>query len=91
MAESRQDDIYLAFGGGSGQSGLVKEVISGWTSFIKNLDPDTPQTRGASGPWRPFSPASTSRDIKALGGGQVRECPAGFWGLAVKNDWQLYA
>lgn len=100
-----QDDIYPTFGIGDNTlvstlaawksararlSSQVKEVTAAWISFIKNLDPDTPQSRGVAGPWRPFSATSTARDIRPIGAGQVRDCPPRLWGGKIKNDWQLY-
>jgi hypothetical protein len=30
------------------------------------------------------------KDVKALGCGQVVDCPGDFWGKDIKYDWQVY-
>ena len=65
-----------------------REVSAAWISFIKNLDPNP--SSGSNKRWSPFTSGSDVKDVYAVGGGSVGDCPKDLWGTEVKFDWQVY-
>lgn len=85
-----KDDILPTFG--QGDTGLIDDVLSRWSAFVHDLDPNPAGNMG--GVWRPFDGAA--QDVFMIGSespdGQsaALECPD-MWGDDVKYDWQLYS
>jgi hypothetical protein len=63
-------------------------VTTAWISFVKTLDPKP--SGGSNKRWNPFASESEVKDVYAIGGGSVGDCPKDLWGKEVKHDWQVY-
>jgi hypothetical protein len=85
-----QDDILPTFGGSNDDLG--REVTTAWLSFVKTLDPNPtgPGNKGLKNRWNQFTANSGDKDVRAIGGGKVMECPKDFWGKKVQFDREVY-